>query len=75
MKQKDTRGKSVLYVELYKSLCGLMRITLPFYKKLKKELIEYGFNMNSYDICVANMTTKAGNTHTVLWHIDDLKLL
>lgn len=29
---KDKRGKSVLYVQLYKSLYGLMRLALLFYK-------------------------------------------
>ena len=32
---KDRHGKPVLYVELYKSLYGLMRSALLFYKKLK----------------------------------------
>jgi hypothetical protein len=71
---KDKRGKPILYVELYKSLYGLMRSALLFYKKLKKELIAYGFTMNPYDMCVANMTTKMGNILTVLWHVEDLKL-
>eukprot|EP00804_Cyclotella_cryptica_P004759 CCRYP_016242-RA/>CCRYP_016242-RA protein AED:0.40 eAED:0.39 QI:0/0/0/1/0/0/2/0/190 len=55
---KDRRGKPVLYVELYKSLYGLMRSALLFYKKLKKELEEYGMVMNPYDMCVANKETK-----------------
>eukprot|EP00804_Cyclotella_cryptica_P005114 CCRYP_011528-RA/>CCRYP_011528-RA protein AED:0.11 eAED:0.14 QI:0/-1/0/1/-1/0/1/0/390 len=71
---KDRRGKPVLYVELYKSLYGLVRSALLFYKKLKKELENYGMVMNPYDMCVANKETKSGHQLTVLWHVDDLKI-
>eukprot|EP00804_Cyclotella_cryptica_P011846 CCRYP_015373-RA/>CCRYP_015373-RA protein AED:0.38 eAED:0.38 QI:0/-1/0/1/-1/1/1/0/189 len=57
---KDKRGKPVLYVVLYKSLYGLMRSALLFYKKLKRELEEYGMTMNPYDMCWANKVTKNG---------------
>eukprot|EP00804_Cyclotella_cryptica_P030821 CCRYP_015076-RE/>CCRYP_015076-RE protein AED:0.49 eAED:0.25 QI:0/-1/0/1/-1/1/1/0/834 len=70
---KDKRGQPVLYVELYKSLYGLMRSALLFYRKLRKELEEYGMEMNPYDMCVANKDTKHGQL-TILWHVDDLKL-
>eukprot|EP00804_Cyclotella_cryptica_P005436 CCRYP_002972-RA/>CCRYP_002972-RA protein AED:0.12 eAED:0.12 QI:0/-1/0/1/-1/1/1/0/299 len=71
---KDRRGKTVLYVELYKSLYGLMRSALLFYKKLKKELENYGMTMNPYDMFVANKETKNGHQLMVLWHVDDLKI-
>ena len=53
---KDKKGNSILYVQLYKSLYGLMRSALLFYRKLRRELEAYGFVMNPYDACVANMT-------------------
>ena len=71
---RDKKGNPVLYVELYKSLYGLMRSALLFYKKLRKELEDYGFKMNPYDMCVGNMETRTGNQLTVLWHVDDLKI-
>jgi hypothetical protein len=71
---KDKKGQPVLYVELYKSLYGLMRSALLFYKKLRKELEEYGMRMNPYDMCVANKETERGHQLTVLWHVDDLKI-
>eukprot|EP00804_Cyclotella_cryptica_P005428 CCRYP_002970-RB/>CCRYP_002970-RB protein AED:0.29 eAED:0.29 QI:0/-1/0/1/-1/0/1/0/340 len=71
---KDKKGQRVLYVELYKSLYGLMRSALLFYRKLRKELKEYGMRMNPYDMCVANKDTKTGHQLTVLWHVDDLKI-
>lgn len=70
---KDKKGKPVLYIELYKSLYGLMRSALLFYKKLQKELKEYGFTMNPYDMCVGNKILPSIETITVLWHVDDLK--
>ena len=50
----DKKGTPVLYVELYKSMYGLMWSGLLFYRKLKKELTEYGFVMNAYGPCVSN---------------------
>jgi hypothetical protein len=67
------RGVPVLYVELYKSLYGLMRSALLFYRKLKAKLIKYGFEMNPYNPCVANKVTKDGKQLTVLWHVEDLE--
>jgi hypothetical protein len=53
---------------------GLMRSALLFYRKLKKELLEYGFVMNPYDPCIANLKTKNRSQLTVVWHVDGLKL-
>ena len=69
----DRKGTPMLYVELYKSVYGLLRSALLFYRKLKGELMSYGFEMNPYDPCVANMDTPGGQM-TVLWHVDDLKI-
>jgi len=43
-----------------------------FYRKLKKDLLSYGFEINPYDPCVANKIVK-GSQMTVSWHVDDLK--
>eukprot|EP00804_Cyclotella_cryptica_P030969 CCRYP_013562-RB/>CCRYP_013562-RB protein AED:0.42 eAED:0.03 QI:0/-1/0/1/-1/0/1/0/310 len=51
-----------------------MRSALLFYRKLRKELEDYGMKMNPYDMCVANKDTKHGHQLTVLWHVDDLKI-
>ena len=40
---KDKKGNSVLYVQLHKSLYGLLRSALLFYKKFRKEFEDYGF--------------------------------
>eukprot|EP00804_Cyclotella_cryptica_P003539 CCRYP_002162-RA/>CCRYP_002162-RA protein AED:0.36 eAED:0.36 QI:0/-1/0/1/-1/1/1/0/220 len=71
---KDKKGQQVLYVELYKSIYGLMGSALLFYKKLRKELVDYGTKINPYDMCVANKEMKHGHQLTVLWYVDDLKI-
>ena len=47
-------GEPILYVKLLKALYGLLRLVLPFYKKLRKDLEDMGFEVNPYDPCVAN---------------------
>jgi hypothetical protein len=57
----DRKGTPILYIKLQKALYGLMRASLLFYKKLQKEVEEYGFEINPYDPCVANKQLRAGN--------------
>jgi hypothetical protein len=68
----DRKGTPILYVKLHKALYGLMRASLLSYRKLQKELEQYGFKVNLYDPCIANMITSSGELMTVIWHIDDL---
>ncbi len=68
----DRKGTKILYVKLQKALYGLMRLSLLFYRMLWKELEEYGFIVNPYNPCVANMITKKGDQLTVVWHVDNL---
>merc|ERR1712197_5909 len=56
---KDARGRTILYVRLLKSLYGLMRSALLFYRKFRGELEAFEFVVNEYDPCVANLTTAA----------------
>jgi hypothetical protein len=50
----------------------LIRASLLFYRKLQKELEQYGFEVNPYNPCIANMTTSSGEPMTVIWHVDNL---
>ena len=68
----DRKGTRILYVKLQKALYGLMWASLLFYRKLRKELEQYGFVINPYDPYMANMVTKSGYQLTVVWHVDDL---
>ena len=68
----DKKGMPVLYVKLQKALYGLMQASLLFYRKLRKELKDFGFTVNPYDPCVANKDVGDGKQLTVIWHVDDL---
>jgi hypothetical protein len=71
----NRKGSPVLYVKLQKALYGLMRVSLLFYRKLRKELEEYGFVVNPYDPCVANKDVGDGKQLSIIWHVDDLMAL
>jgi hypothetical protein len=49
-----------------------MRASLLFYRKLRKKLEDYGFEVNPYNPCVANKVTEGGKQMTVIWHVDNL---
>ena len=44
-----------------------------FYQKLRRDLEDQGFEVNPYDLCVANKIID-GSQFTIVWHVDDLKL-
>ncbi len=67
----DKKGTPILYVKLQKALYGLMRASLLFYRKLRKELEDYGFKVNPYNPCVANKMTTSRKQMTFVWHVDD----
>ena len=63
----------MLYVRLSKSLYGMLRATLLFYKRLRRDLENMGFKINPYDPCVAKKMVN-GHQMTICWHVDDLKV-
>jgi hypothetical protein len=67
------KDKPILYVELKKALYGTLRAALLFWQKLSTQLVDWGFEINPYDWCVANKNID-GKQCTVLWHVDDLKI-
>jgi hypothetical protein len=71
----NKKGTLILYVKLKKSLYGLMRASLLFYWKLQRELEDYGFTVNPYNPCIANMMTECGSQLTVIWHVNNLMSL
>ena len=58
---------------LNKALYGTLQAALLFWKDLSGALQEWGYVINPYDRCVANKVVN-GTQHTVLWHVDNLKL-
>jgi hypothetical protein len=71
--RKTKKGESIVYVKMLKAMYRLLRSALLFYLKLVKDLVDFGFELNPYDPCVANKTVD-GTQMTVVWHVDDLKV-
>ena len=63
----------MLYVRLSKALYGMLRAALLFYKRLRSDLENMGFEVNPYDPCVANKMVN-GSQITICWHVDDVKV-
>jgi hypothetical protein len=62
----------ILYVRMLMALYGMLIASILWYKKFRKDIESIGFEVNPYDICVANRTTR-GMQHTVPRHADDVK--
>jgi hypothetical protein len=46
--------------------------SILYYKKFRKDIESVGFEINPYDVCVANRTIN-GNQQTLTWHVDNVK--
>jgi hypothetical protein len=64
--------QKILYVRMLMALYGMLVASILYYKKFRNDIESIGFEVNPYDICVANRTTR-GKQHTVTWHVDDVK--
>ena len=51
------RNNKLLYVEMLKALYGMLVASLLYYKKFRKDIATIGFQINPYDVCVANRVT------------------
>ena len=69
----DRKGTAFLYVKMQNVMYGLLRSALLFYNKLVADMKSAGFELNPYDLCVANKIVN-GSQMTVCWHVDDLKV-
>ncbi len=67
------KGRSVLYLQLQKTLYGMMKSALLFYRKLVSELKKMGFEIKPYDPCIANKMVN-GTQMTIRWPVDDLMM-
>ena len=66
------RKNKLLYVEMLKALYGMLVASLLYYKKFPEDIATIGFEVNPYDVCVANRIVH-DNQHTIVWHVDDVK--
>jgi len=67
------KNKDVLYVQLVRALNGCVQSALLWYELYSTTLKEIGFELNPYDLCVANTTIK-GKQCTICWYVDDNKI-
>ena len=70
---KNKRGKSVLFLRLARALYGCVRSALLWYQLFSSTLQQMGFELNPYDLCVANAKIK-GAQCTIVWYVDDNKI-
>ena len=68
----DTKNGKVIYVRLTKMLCGMLKSSLMYYEKFTKDTKENGYEINPYDVCVANKIIN-NHQHAITWHVDDVK--
>ena len=69
----ENNGKKPMYVRLSKAMYETFKAEFIYYRKLLKELREYGFVINSYDPCAEKKLTGRGQL-TVAWHVNDMKV-
>jgi len=62
-----------MYVKLKKALYGTLQAAMLFWKDLTHTLTCWSFEVNIYDLCVANKTIE-GKQCTILWQLDDIKI-
>jgi len=66
-------GAKILYCKVLHAIYGMLTSALLFYKQWRNDLLKRGYEINPYDPCVANKFIN-GKQHTVMWHVDDLKI-
>ncbi|CAJ1937210.1 unnamed protein product, partial [Cylindrotheca closterium] len=66
-------GKKVLYVQLDRALYGCVKSSMLWYELYSETLMDMGFKLNPYDLCVANCDID-GMQCTICWYVDDNKI-
>ena len=66
------KDKKVLYVQMIKALYEMMKTSVLYYKKFRKDIEDIGYEVNLYDNCIANKIINR-HQHTITWHVDDMK--
>ena len=69
----DKAGSKQLIVQCKNAIYGTMVASRLYYRKFSKSLIDYGFEFNPYDPCVANKMID-GSQMTICFHVDDCKI-
>ena len=64
------KGKRDLYMQLIKAMYGCVKSALLWYKLFSTALVGMGFELNPYDLCVANAIIDEKQC-TIGWYVDD----
>ena len=64
--------KKTIYIKLKKAMYGTIPAPLLWYTLFSRTLLNKGFKLNPYDICVANKVVN-GHQFTICWYVDDIK--
>ena len=67
---RKENGRPVIYVRCKKAIYGTLNAAILAYRKLTKNLYDWGLRMNPYEPCVWN-SIEDGNQLTVVFHVDD----
>ena len=67
------KGKKVIYVRLLKAMYGTLTAPILWYNLFSTTLTKMDFEINPYDLCVANKMFN-GQQITICWYMDDLKV-
>merc|ERR1712232_698096 len=67
-------GQMLLYVQLLRALYGCLKSSRLFWQKLTNDLKQMDFEVNPYDTRMANKIID-GSQMTIIWYVDDLKIL
>ena len=67
------KGEKFLYLQLTKALYGCNQSALSWYQNFKTKLVNMGFVLNKYDLCVANKSVNSKQC-IVCWYVDDANI-
>ena len=67
-------GIKVIYLLLVRSIYGFIKAAILWYNLYTRTLQSIGFELNPYDICVANKNINQKQC-TIAWHFNDNKIL
>ena len=70
--QIHTKIQKILYVEMLKALYAMLKASILYYNKFRRDIEAEGYTINPYDPCVANKVVNK-KQHTLTWHVDDVK--
>ena len=70
---RTENGKKVLDLQVKKAIYGMIELALLWYELYTSVMTELGFELNPYDLCVANKIIN-GKQCTVAWYVDDNRI-